>query len=174
MQFASKKLSPTLNMKSGLGFYPHLLLFYRGNFQGQATHIGPPVSSWVWFTISAKKKTTIVCKNYLYFIIYTWTKFAKKLQERICQILFLRIKYNICYTFCTLREKCPSTEFFLVRILPHSDQIWENTDQKKLSIWTLALIFIRKSEQLSKTFDKEMVNVFHYVIFCSFGLCHFS
>ena len=45
MQFASKKLSPTLNMKSGLGFYPHLLLFYRGNFQGQATHIGPPVSS---------------------------------------------------------------------------------------------------------------------------------
>ena len=55
MQFASKKLSLTLNMKSGLGFYPHLL-FYRGNFQGQATHIGPPVSSWVWFTISAKKK----------------------------------------------------------------------------------------------------------------------
>ena len=44
MQFASKKLSLTLNMKSGLGFYPHLL-FYRGNFQGQATHIGPPVSS---------------------------------------------------------------------------------------------------------------------------------
>ena len=30
----------------------------------------------------------------------------------------------------TLREKCPTTEFFLVRIFPHSDQ-------KKLPIWTL-------------------------------------
>ena len=30
----------------------------------------------------------------------------------------------------SLREKCPNTEFFLVRIFPHSDQ-------KKLRIWTL-------------------------------------
>ena len=29
-----------------------------------------------------------------------------------------------------LPEKCPNTEFFLVRIFPHSDQ-------KKLRIWTL-------------------------------------
>ena len=59
----------------------------------------------------------------------------------------------------TLREKFPDTEFFLVRIFPHSDwigrdalirteygEIWsissysvrmrENTDQKKLRIWT--------------------------------------
>ena len=42
-----------------------------------------------------------------------------------------------------LREKCPNTEFFLVRIFPHSDQIrrdtysvrmWENMDQKKVRI----------------------------------------
>ena len=31
---------------------------------------------------------------------------------------------------CSLREKCPNTEFFLVRIQ-------ENTEQKKLRIWTL-------------------------------------
>ena len=27
----------------------------------------------------------------------------------------------------TLREKCPNTEFFLVRIFPHSDRIWRDT-----------------------------------------------
>ena len=37
----------------------------------------------------------------------------------------------------TLREKCPNKEFFLVRIFPFSDWIRENTDQKKLRIWTL-------------------------------------
>ena len=37
----------------------------------------------------------------------------------------------------TLREKCPNTEFFVLRIFPHSVQIRENTKQKKLRIWTL-------------------------------------
>ena len=36
-----------------------------------------------------------------------------------------------------LREKCPNTEFFLVRIFLYSVQIQENTDQKKLRSWTL-------------------------------------
>ena len=36
-----------------------------------------------------------------------------------------------------LREKCPNTEFFLVRILLYSVRIQENADQKKLRIWTL-------------------------------------
>ena len=39
----------------------------------------------------------------------------------------------------TLREKCPNTEF-LVRIFLYSVQIQENTDQTKLSIWTLFII----------------------------------
>ena len=37
----------------------------------------------------------------------------------------------------TLREKCPDTEFFLVRIFPYSVRMRENTDQRKLRIWTL-------------------------------------
>ena len=37
----------------------------------------------------------------------------------------------------TLREKCLNTEFFLVRKSPFSVRIQENTDQKKLRIWTL-------------------------------------
>ena len=33
-----------------------------------------------------------------------------------------------------LREKCPSTEFFLVLIFPYSVRVRENTEQKKLHI----------------------------------------
>ena len=35
------------------------------------------------------------------------------------------------------REKCPNTDFFLVRIFPYSDLIRENADWKKLRILTL-------------------------------------
>ena len=35
------------------------------------------------------------------------------------------------------KEKCPDTEFFLVHIFLHSVRIQENTDPKKLRIWTL-------------------------------------
>ena len=37
----------------------------------------------------------------------------------------------------TLREKCPNMEIFLVHILMCSEWIQENTDQKKVRIWTL-------------------------------------
>ena len=40
-------------------------------------------------------------------------------------------------TLNTLREKFPSTEFFLVRIFLCLDWLQENTVQKKLRIWTL-------------------------------------
>ena len=40
------------------------------------------------------------------------------------------------YTF-SVREKCPHTEFFLVPIFLYSVRIQENTNQKKLRIWTL-------------------------------------
>ena len=39
--------------------------------------------------------------------------------------------------FPSLREKCPNTELFLLRIFLHSVQIQKNTDQKQLRIWTL-------------------------------------
>ena len=49
----------------------------------------------------------------------------------------------------SLREKCPNTEFFLARIFPHSDWIWENTDQKKLRIWTLFTRWLVSETDLS-------------------------
>ena len=41
----------------------------------------------------------------------------------------------------TLHERCQNTEFFLVRIFMYSDWIRENTDQRKLRIWTLFTIW---------------------------------
>ena len=43
----------------------------------------------------------------------------------------------MCPVYASLREKYPNTEFFLGRISLYSVQIQENTDQKKLRIWTL-------------------------------------
>ena len=44
---------------------------------------------------------------------------------------------NLRKTFInSLREKCPNTEFLLVSIFLYSVRIQENTDQKKLRIWT--------------------------------------
>ena len=52
------------------------------------------------------------------------------------------LDFTIYYMPLTLHEKCPNTEFFLVLIFPHSISPYsvrmrENTDQKKLCIWTL-------------------------------------
>ena len=60
-----------------------------------------------------------------YFLKHTWT--ATSDSKHI-----LEKNKNYCWHFLymPLREKCPNTEFFLVRIQ-------ENTDQKKLRIWTL-------------------------------------
>ena len=35
---------------------------------------------------------------------------------------------NLGFRKYSLREKCPNTEFFLVRIFPHSDWIWRDTE----------------------------------------------
>ena len=40
--------------------------------------------------------------------------------------------YRVCSKLWTLREKCPNTEFFLVRIFPHSD--WIRRDTSYLSV----------------------------------------
>ena len=41
-------------------------------------------------------------------------------------------------------EKCPNTEFFLVRIFLYLDWIQENKDQKKLRIWILVMYHAMK------------------------------
>ena len=41
------------------------------------------------------------------------------------------------FLYYSLRENCPNTGFFLVRIFLYSVRIKKNTDQKKLRIWIL-------------------------------------
>ena len=52
----------------------------------------------------------------------------------------------------SLREKYPSTEYFLLCISPYSVRIWENTDQKKLRIWTLVTQYV-----YSKITDRKTI-----------------
>ena len=53
-----------------------------------------------------------------------------------------------------LRERCPNTEFFLVRIFLYLFWMQENTDQKKLRIWTLFTQW-RKLRQKKRKFEKS-------------------
>ena len=63
----------------------------------------------------------------------------------ICKIFEI---WKSCYSAkhhpvtSSLGEKCPNTEFFLVRIFPYSVRIRKNTDQKKLRNWTLHTVCI--------------------------------
>ena len=51
------------------------------------------------------------------------------LTEHLSWLLLTLVKLNYLVTY-SLRGKFSNTEFFLVRIFPHSDWIQENTDQK--------------------------------------------
>ena len=63
----------------------------------------------------------------------------------------------------SLREKCPDTKFFLVRIFLYSGQIHGNTDQKKLRIWTLfthSYVFFYLGDKLKPDEKREMESEF--------------
>ena len=55
---------------------------------------------------------------------------------------FPSISFQSRIVLVSLREKCPNTEFFLVRIFLYSGWIQENKDQKKLRLWTLFMQFV--------------------------------
>ena len=59
-------------------------------------------------------------------------------QNRIINPVLKAFHLKSCtVNLLSLREKCPNTELFLVRIFLYSIRIQENTDQKQLRIWTL-------------------------------------
>ena len=87
-----------------------------------------------------------------FFTEHLWA--AASIRHSYLQFRRLHAQCQIFPVFCStdqsLREKCPKMEFFLVCSLLYSDRIWrftswssvfslnkENTDQKKLRIWTL-------------------------------------
>ena len=96
-------------------------------------------------------------------------KLEKVVIGRFSEIQFIPTFPFLQYSHIfTLREKCPDTEVFLVRIFPHSDRIRrdpeisphsarlrENTDQKNLRIWIghfsqchLEIFFSKPSQHL--------------------------
>ena len=65
----------------------------------------------------------------------------------------MRLLYHM-----TLPEKCPNTEFFLVCFFLYSDWIKENTDQKKLRIWTLFTQYERKYSAFSAEKNEDFID----------------
>ena len=75
------------------------------------------------------------CKGALCLLIYNIKGIFLCL--KICWLFISKISILIFFSLLvSLRENCPNTEFFLVCIFPHLDRIQENTDHKKLRIWT--------------------------------------
>ena len=96
--------------------------------------------------------------QYIYKTCIGWLKLCSLLNLLIStsfrnQLLLLSICYYCtdvllrdhptCYVKFSLHEKCSNADFFLVRSKsPYSVQIQENTDHKKLRIWTLFTRFL--------------------------------
>ena len=112
----------------------------------------PGVKHWdcLFPQIILTKKLREIChlQSQINYVI-TWP--AISFPNNFLSPLFLSAKVMGCRVdIPSLCEKCPNTEFFLVRISrirteygeirsisPYSVQMRENTDQKKLLIWTL-------------------------------------
>ena len=80
--------------------------------------------------------------NAQYSSIYMLEKWKSTLDKcKYVDVIFTALKafdtINHNLLRATLHEKCPNTELFLDRIFLYSARIQENTDQKKLRIWTL-------------------------------------
>ena len=97
---------------------------------------------------------------------YSEENFPKKLQKVLIKVECRGFMVIIA----SLREKCPNTEFFLVRVLPHSVRIRDDTGQKKLRIWTIFTQCIKicsSSKTVSKllTFPWKIYRNFQNIIF---------
>ena len=74
---------------------------------------------------------------------------------RLNVLIFLTVYELKLFLFCSsLREKCPNTEFFLVRIFLYSGQTRENTDQKNsVFIHLYAVLFKAKTTNILLRWD---------------------
>ena len=103
--------------------------------------------------INSKRLATVNLLFFWYstFSKYSWWETVQFIQKKMNRPSFvyhtpifqslLGFLDGLCWLL-HLREKCPHTEVFLVRIFPYSVRIRENTDQKKLRFWTLFTQYI--------------------------------
>ena len=95
------------------------------------------LSSFLYIWNSAFQSTYLVA--IVKFDSQVWIVFTVSLDFRfpkVAPVIFLnRNQTNVFFLLKhTLREKCPNTEFFLVRIFPHSD--WIRRDTSYLSVFS--------------------------------------
>ena len=68
--------------------------------------------------------------------------YLNKHYRHMHRFYYLMCKFSKYPKFFINASFCPNTEFFLIHIFPYSVQIWKNTDQKKLRIWTFFAQYI--------------------------------
>ena len=66
-----------------------------------------------------------------------------KIKVRWKIMLSISVEYSLC-------KKSSNTEFFFARICSYSVQMWENSDQKKLRVWTLFAQWLRRYTRFCK------------------------
>lgn len=66
-----------------------------------------------------------------------------KIKVRWKIMVSISVEYSLC-------KKSSNTEFFFARICSYSVQMWENSDQKKLRVWTLFAQWLRRYTRFCK------------------------
>ena len=107
------------------------------------------------FYSSRFKNNTFNVKLQKHYLFRSTTRSTTYLTDRIIfdwsfKQFSIRFQFQGFWCKSSLREKCPNTEYFLLRIFciwteygglrsksPYSVRIQENTEQKKLRIWTI-------------------------------------
>ena len=99
-------------------------------------HFGQTMVDSLWNVRHVTRTYVTWQEHTVYHISLTLKLLSSQPEQEICKLLHVLAVFCL-HKWKALREKCPSTEFFLVRIFMYSDWIQENTDQKKLHIWVL-------------------------------------
>ena len=80
-------------------------------------------------------------RTYMYICMYIYVRIKYVLhlfqRHQMVSVVEHSLDIYLKQKLFAIREKCPKTELFLVRIFLYSVRIQGNTDQKKLRIWTL-------------------------------------
>ena len=156
------------------------------------------------FSDSIDRPSILIIQNFWFGSNVTRTSSFNLLLKKRKHDKFDITWFTLCYSSIfsalsrSLREKCPSTEIFLVLIFPQSDWIrrdteyrsvlspnLENADQKKLHIWTLhvmvtittrALWFLKSVPKFIPIIDIFFLFVVNHSVTLEFNeiVIHFS
>ena len=132
---STKKLNVSKGLTSEMEFQQNnILTWHKMNWNTRHSSLNSFLIGSQFISKTLKKGIQKICFFFSLFFL-SW-RFLKQI---MCRTYFRKQNAIVKQNFIakSLREKCPNTEFFLVRIFLYLDWIQKNVDQKKLRIWTL-------------------------------------